>query len=138
MRFGILALCCALGLLAAGTSAAAASAAASNPDRSVTPASAAHDVAEGAECGRPASAGTEPSASDALYVLLAGVGIETCPSCICDVDDSSAVTATDATDAITDLLAADPHDLLVLETEGGEAGELRAHGEPAQRAGGGT
>lgn len=33
-----------------------------------------------------------------------------------------AVTATDATDAIINLLLTDPHDLLVLETEGGEAG----------------
>jgi len=33
-----------------------------------------------------------------------------------------AVTATTATDDITDLLSTDPHDLLVLETEGGEAG----------------
>src|SRR5678816_3855985 len=33
-----------------------------------------------------------------------------------------AVTATDATDAITDLLTSDPHDLLILETEAGQAG----------------
>ena len=51
---------------------------------------------DNAECGRPSSVGPGASASDALYVLLAGVGIETCPACICDVDDSLAVTATDA------------------------------------------
>ena len=36
------------------------------------------------------------TASDALVVLRTAVGIEQCPACVCDVNDSSSVTATDA------------------------------------------
>ena len=36
------------------------------------------------------------TATDALFVLRAAVGAETCFSCICDVDDSGRVTALDA------------------------------------------
>jgi hypothetical protein len=75
MRLAMLALCFALATVAAGPAAA---------------------LVDNAECGRPSSAGAAPSASDALYVLLASVGIETCPACICDVDGSLAVGATDA------------------------------------------
>ena len=99
MRSRLLAVCCALGLLTAASHAAVASTPASGRDQAVTSASVdtfPASVAEGAQCGSPATAGTEPSASDALFVLLAGVGIETCPACVCDVDDSLSIAATDA------------------------------------------
>lgn len=98
----VLALCCALGFVTAAAETLASSGPPSNLGQPVTQASAAlaptvgHAVADGAECGRPQTAGAEPAASDALYVLLAGVGVETCPACVCDVDDSASITATDA------------------------------------------
>ncbi len=49
-----------------------------------------------AVCGNPVS-GADPTASDALFVLRAAVGLDTCaPVCVCDVDMSGAATATDA------------------------------------------
>jgi hypothetical protein len=36
------------------------------------------------------------TASDALFVLRAAVGFETCPACVCDANGSSTVTAVDA------------------------------------------
>jgi hypothetical protein len=48
-------------------------------------------------CGRPVTRGTDPSASDCLLILQASVGSGTCqPECVCDVDASGAVVATDA------------------------------------------
>jgi hypothetical protein len=50
-------------------------------------------------CGAPIS-GNEPpaapTATDALFVLRAGVGIASCELCECDVDSSGKVSATDA------------------------------------------
>jgi Tol biopolymer transport system component len=58
------------------------------------------------ECGDPlpdASVTADPStlprsikASDALFILRAGIGLEACEDCVCDVDGSGAITATDA------------------------------------------
>ena len=58
------------------------------------------------QCGDPvpdagfaSDASTESTlvkASDGLFMLRAGIGLETCPTCVCDVDGSGAVTATDA------------------------------------------
>jgi hypothetical protein len=49
------------------------------------------------DCGQPSSTGPDPSASDALHVLRAAVGLVYCvPSCICDVDASMKTTAGDA------------------------------------------
>ncbi len=47
-------------------------------------------------CGVPASGNQKPVTSDALYVLASAVGIRGCAACVCDVDDSGSVTATDA------------------------------------------
>lgn len=45
--------------------------------------------------GRPASADAV-TASDALFILGAAVGIQTCELCVCDADGSGGVAATDA------------------------------------------
>ena len=57
----------------------------------------------GGACGDPvgdgAAAGTRSSivtASDALFVLSAGVGLQSCELCLCDVNGSGSITATDA------------------------------------------
>jgi len=47
-------------------------------------------------CGDPAEARGSITASDALFMLQAAVGLTTCELCVCDVDGSGAVTATDA------------------------------------------
>jgi hypothetical protein len=47
-------------------------------------------------CGQPLSTGETPKASDALFVLRASVGTEECSLCVCDVNASGSVTATDA------------------------------------------
>jgi hypothetical protein len=36
------------------------------------------------------------TASDALFVLRAAVGSQTCPLCVCDVDDSGTIVSSDA------------------------------------------
>ncbi|RMD82707.1 MAG: hypothetical protein D6815_08545 [Candidatus Dadabacteria bacterium] len=54
---------------------------------------------EGGMCGDPVDAGRATqsiTASDALFVLRAAVGLVPCDLCICDVDESGAVAATDA------------------------------------------
>ena len=48
------------------------------------------------DCGQPSSNGTEPVASDALFILQAAVEIEECDVCICDVNSNGAISATDA------------------------------------------
>ena len=52
--------------------------------------------AEEAYCGRPATRGLAPVASDALFVLSAATGDRSCKLCVCDVDQSGAVRASDA------------------------------------------
>ena len=47
-------------------------------------------------CGMPVSAGTTPTASDALFTLRVAVGLESCPNSVCDVDADCRVTASDA------------------------------------------
>lgn len=48
-------------------------------------------------CGRPATTGDTPTASDSLYILRAAVGTRTCtPECICDVNADDVVRASDA------------------------------------------
>ncbi len=48
-------------------------------------------------CGQPVSIRTQkPHISDALFVLLAANAARNCAAAVCDVDHSSAVTATDA------------------------------------------
>jgi hypothetical protein len=48
------------------------------------------------DCGQPTSSGTIPTATDSRYVLLAGIGARFCNPCICDVDGSGEITATDS------------------------------------------
>ena len=55
----------------------------------------AHATAAQGDCGQPVSTGTGPTASDCLYVLMAGVGAESC-DCICDTDGSGGIVASDA------------------------------------------
>lgn len=49
-----------------------------------------------ATCGQPIALGDSPTAADALYILRTAVGLETCNRCVCDVNDSGQITATDA------------------------------------------
>jgi hypothetical protein len=53
------------------------------------------EAAQG-DCGQPLSTGSGPSASDALFVLRAAIGLDTCDACVCDVDATGTVTAGDA------------------------------------------
>jgi hypothetical protein len=58
----------------------------------------------GGECGDPIADGSiavaalpqAVTASDALFILRAGVGLGSCETCVCDVDGSGSITATDA------------------------------------------
>jgi hypothetical protein len=47
-------------------------------------------------CGQPLSAGNAPTASDALAILQAGIGTQDCRLCVCDVDNSGSIVATDS------------------------------------------
>jgi hypothetical protein len=47
-------------------------------------------------CGQPVSTGTVPTATDARYTLLAAIGARVCDLCVCDVDSSGGIVATDA------------------------------------------
>ena len=50
----------------------------------------------GSRCGQPVSSGAKPTASDALRVLKAAVGVASCSSCVCDANGNGNVTAADA------------------------------------------
>lgn len=52
------------------------------------------------DCGQPNSSGTTPTATDALFILNAAVGLVVCELCVCDVDGSRTITATDALRAL--------------------------------------
>ncbi len=58
--------------------------------------SAAQTRADLGDCGQPISTGASPVATDALFLLGAAVGTQTCDLCVCDVNDDAAITATDA------------------------------------------
>jgi hypothetical protein len=47
------------------------------------------------DCGQPATTGSIVT-TDGLYVLQAATGSKPCPLCVCDVDNSTVVAATDA------------------------------------------
>ena len=54
------------------------------------------DAAQG-DCAQPLSSGSNPTASDCLFILRSAVGISTCsPSCVCDPNGSGGTSATDA------------------------------------------
>ena len=46
--------------------------------------------------GAPLQMPRTVSASDALFMLRAAVGLDSCELCVCDVDGSGGVAATDA------------------------------------------
>jgi cysteine-rich repeat protein len=49
------------------------------------------------DCGQPQTDGANPTATDCLYILKTAVGAVTCtPTCVCDVNNSGGVSATDA------------------------------------------
>lgn len=52
--------------------------------------------AAAARCAQPTSSGSSPTATDALFILNAAVGLTSCELCVCDVDGSGAITASDA------------------------------------------
>jgi hypothetical protein len=47
-------------------------------------------------CAVPLTAGTEPVVTDVLLILRAANGLSQCALCLCDVDGSGRVTASDA------------------------------------------
>lgn len=47
-------------------------------------------------CGLPVSEGDAPTAVDALYVMRSAIGLTTCATCVCDVDGSGGINATDS------------------------------------------
>jgi len=53
------------------------------------------------DCGLPTSSGTTPTATDSRYVLLAAIGARFCEPCICDVDASGEISATDSLTVLT-------------------------------------
>ena len=49
------------------------------------------------DCGQPQTNGTNPTATDCLFILKTAVGAVTCePACVCNVNNAGGVTATDA------------------------------------------
>ncbi len=50
---------------------------------------------EGGGCGDPSNDG-RTTASDALFALNVAVGLQTCATCVCDVDNTGATAASDA------------------------------------------
>jgi hypothetical protein len=46
-------------------------------------------------CGAPYSLAAQPTTIDGLYILRAAVGLDPCPLCQCDVNDSKRITALD-------------------------------------------
>jgi hypothetical protein len=80
------------------------------------------------DCGQPISDGISPSATDCLFLLQAAVGSQNCDyDCICDVDDSGAVVATDALRCLNRAVGLAVHLTCGCDTpvlEGFEAGKL--------------
>jgi len=73
---------------------------------------------EPASCGHPCSVETSPpSASDALYIVGAAVGSRSCKTCICDVNRSGIVDATDALTVLAEAVGLGPYVRCVLCAE---------------------
>jgi hypothetical protein len=53
-------------------------------------------VADASIAGDASSRPALVKATDGLFMLRAAIALETCAACVCDVDGSGAVTATDA------------------------------------------
>lgn len=54
------------------------------------------DANAAGECGQPTSTGAGSTATDSRYALLAAIGARFCDPCICDVDGSGSIAATDS------------------------------------------
>ncbi len=67
-----------------------------NSSTSTTFVSTSTTLAVAGRCGFPQSDGDKPLASDALFVLQAGVKLRSCAVCICDMDGNGTVAASDA------------------------------------------
>jgi len=52
------------------------------------------------DCGQPVSTGSKPLASDALFILRAGVSVVSCSLNICDVNGNGSIAASDALAAL--------------------------------------
>jgi len=63
------------------------------------------------DCGQPASTGSTPTATDALYTLRAAIGTAPCDITVCDVDSTCIITATDAL-ALLRVATGQPYDLV--------------------------
>jgi hypothetical protein len=73
---------------------------------------------EPASCGHPCSVQTLPaSARDALYIVSAAVGARACKTCICDVNRSGIVDATDALTVLAQAVGLDARVRCVLCAE---------------------
>jgi hypothetical protein len=64
-------------------------------------------VAAQGDCGQPYTNGAEPTSVDAQYTLRASVGLDSCNRCVCDVNDSGSVTASDALDVLQSAVGLD-------------------------------
>ncbi|HYC55534.1 MAG TPA: DUF4215 domain-containing protein [Candidatus Binatia bacterium] len=53
-------------------------------------------AAANGDCSQPVTSGSNPTASDCLYILRTGVGVTECELCVCDTNGSLTITATDA------------------------------------------
>lgn len=53
-------------------------------------------IADMGDCGQPATNGANPTATDALAILVGAVGLGPCDLAVCDVNCSLDITATDA------------------------------------------
>jgi hypothetical protein len=60
----------------------------------------ARPAAAQSSCGQPVSSDAGPTASDALFILRAAVGSESCEKCVCDVDASGGASPISAADAL--------------------------------------
>lgn len=54
------------------------------------------------DCGQPVTGGARPTAYDSWYVLSAAVDLVDCNRCVCDVNDSGAITASDSLAVLND------------------------------------
>jgi Tol biopolymer transport system component len=66
------------------------------PEPGPTPGECADPITDVSSAADLAATSALVTASDALFILRAGIGLATCELCVCDVDDSGTISATDA------------------------------------------